>query len=107
MRKVLKNTPKTKKYLDKLPKIYGLFLWAQWGMLELPWSGKYDKKTGLPLVYIYYDANGMRDEYYLAPINRASSGAFHGWYKDRNTANDIQQELNDLVLCGVNYYDEF
>ena len=53
MRKVLKNTAKTKEYLDKLPKVYGLFLWAKWGILELPWTGKYNKE-GEPLVYIYY-----------------------------------------------------
>ena len=102
LRKICKSTPQTKKYLDSLPKIYGIFLWAKWGMLELPWTGKYDKKTGEPLVYIYYDANGMCDEYHLAPISRASSGALHSWYKDPNTAHDIQLELND-TLQGVRY----
>lgn len=101
LRKVLKSTPRTKKYLDSLPKIYGIFLWAKWAMLELPWTGKYDKE-GEPLVYIYYDANGACDEYHLVPIHYASSGAFHGWYEDKNTAHDIQLELNDK-LRGVTY----
>ena len=101
LRKIRKSTPRTKKYLDSLPKIYGIFLWAKWGMLELPWTGKYNKE-GEPLVYIYYDANGMCDEYHLAPIQHVSSGAFHGWYKDYNTAYDIQLELNDK-LRGVRY----
>ena len=101
LRKIRKSTPRTKKYLDSLPKVYGIFLWAKWGMLELPWTGKFDK-NGEPLVYIYYDANGMCDEYHLAPISHASSGAFRGWYKDYNTAYDIQLELND-ELQGVKY----
>ena len=101
MRKILKSTPRAKKYLDSLPKIYGIFLWAKWGILELHWTGKYNKE-GEPLVYIYYDANGMCDEFHLVPISHASSGAFHGWYKDPNTADDIRLELNDK-LQGVNY----
>ena len=109
LRKIRKNTPKTKKYLDSLPKIYGIFLWAKWGMLELPWTGKVDK-NGDPLVYIYYDANGTRDEWHLVPIQWASSGAFHGWYKDYNTAYDIQLELNDILLyrnsAGGKYAEE-
>lgn len=94
MRKILKNTPKTKEYLDSLPKVYGIFLWAKWGMLELPWTGKYDKDC-FPLVYIYYDANGTCDEWHLVPIHWASSGAFHGWYSDKNTADAIKLELNN------------
>ena len=101
MRKILKCTVKTKKYLESLPKIYGIFLWAKWGLLELPWTGKFDK-NGEPLVYIYYDANGMCDEYHLTPISQASSGAFHGWYKDYNTTYDIQLELNDILLEKYN-----
>lgn len=97
MKRILKNTAKTKKYLESLPKIYGIFLWAKWGMLELPWSGKYDK-TGEPLVYIYYDANGMCDEYHLVPIHYASSGGFHGWYRNYDTAYDTQLELNDMLI---------
>ena len=101
LRKIRKSTPRTKKYLDSLPKIYGIFLWAKWGVLELPWTNKYNKE-GEPLVYIYYDANGTCDEWHLVPIHCASSGAFYSWYKDYNTAYDIQLELNDK-LQGVTY----
>ena len=97
MRKVLKNTARTKKYLDKLPKIYGIFLWAKWAILELPWTGKYDKKTGLPLVYIYRDANGACDEYYIAPISHASSGRFWNWYGTKDEAKEIQNNLNERL----------
>lgn len=93
MKKLLKSTARTKKYLDKLPKIYGIFLWAKWGILELPWTGKLDK-DGLPLVYIYYDANGLYDGYRLGSIRSASSGGFYDWYTDREYAEHIKDNLN-------------
>lgn len=99
MRKILKSTKKTKEYLESLPKIYGLFLWAKWAILELPWAGRYDE-SGEPLVYIYYDANGTCDEYHLVPIHYASGGAFQGWYEDYGTAYDIQLGLNNKLQGG-------
>lgn len=95
MRRVLKNTKKTKEYLESLHKVYGLFLWAKWGILELPWTGKYDKKTGEPLVYIYYDANGACDVYHLAPISDASSGRLWNWYGFKDEAKEMQNKLNE------------
>lgn len=95
MRKNLKATPKTKKTLDSMEKLYGVFLWAKWGILELPWTGKYDKKTGLPLVYIYYDFNGERDGYRLGTIRSASSGGFWGWYEDKAEAELVSKVLNE------------
>ena len=96
MRRVLKNTASTKKRLDSLPKLYGIFLWAKWAILELPWSGEYDE-TGEPLVYVYYDGNGACDEFHLVPIHYASAGAYFGWYEDKNTADDVRLELNDKL----------
>ncbi len=93
MRNVLKNTTKTKTYLDSLPKIYGLFLWAKWGVLELPWTGKYNK-DGIPLVYIYRDDNGTCDEYRLGPIHHASSGGLWNWYTSKEQAKFIQEQLD-------------
>jgi hypothetical protein len=93
MKKVLKNTVKTKAYLDSLPKLYGIFLWAKWGILELPWTGKYNK-AGIPLVYIYYDGNGTCDEFHLGTANQASSGGFWNWYTKKEDALLIQEQLN-------------
>ena len=106
MKKKLKNTPKTKVYLDSLPKLYGIFLWAKWGILEFPWSGKYNK-DGIPLVYIYHDFNGEYDEYYLATINKASSGGFWDWYEDKDTAKEVQEKLNEALKRGEAGYDEY
>ena len=107
MRKILKNTPKTKKYLDSLPKVYGLFLWAKWGILELPWSGKYTKGAiKVPLVYNYYDANGTCDEYHLVPITYCSSGAFWSWFEDKEVARTEQAKLNEALSRGEIGYSE-
>ncbi len=106
-RKILKNTPKTKKYLDRLPKVYGIFLWAKWGMLELPWSGKYTRGSiKVPLVYNYYDANGTCDEWHLVPITSCSSGGFWDWYDDKKIAKEAQGLLNEALERGEIGYDE-
>lgn len=106
MKRKLKNTPETKVYLDSLPKLYGIYLWAKYGILELPWSGKYNK-AGIPLVYIYHDFNGERDEYRLDTIRNASSGSFWGWYETEELAKAVQDNLNDALLNGELGYDEF
>lgn len=106
-RKILKNTHKTKAYLDSLPKVYGIFLWAKWGILELPWSGKYTKGSiKVPLVYNYYDANGTCDEYHLVPITRCSSGRFWDWYEGKENAKEIQCILNEALSRGEYGYDD-
>lgn len=93
-RKVLKNTPKTKAYLDSLPKVYAIFLWAKWGITEVPWSGKFNKDY-MPLVYKYYDCNGACDEYHLTAVNNISSGAFYNWYSDKDYAEAARANLNE------------
>ena len=106
-RKILKNTAKTKVYLDSLSKVYGIFLWAKWGILELPWSGKYTKgDIAVPLVYHYYDANGMCDEYHLVPITSCSSGAFWDWYETEEGAKYAQEKLNEALSKGEIGYSE-
>ena len=108
IKKILKNTPKTKAYLDSLPKVYGIFLWAKWGILELPWSGKYTKgDISVPLVYNYYDANGTCDEYHLVPITSCSSGGFWNWFEDSEAAKEAQEKLNEALSRGEIGYDEF
>ena len=94
MRTVLKNTAETKEYLDSLPKIYAVFMWAKWAVLECAHvPGAYDE-YGLPLVYNYYDFNGEYDEYRLVSVDRVSSGAFYSWYVDKDQAEYIRDELN-------------
>ena len=93
MRKILKNNVKTKKRLEKLPKICAVVERAKWDVLELPWSKRYDANC-MPLVYHYYDANGYCDEWHLVPINRVSSGRFWDFFKDKVQAEHIRDCLN-------------
>lgn len=95
MQKILENDTKAKEHLDALPKVYALFLWAKWGILELPWAGM--TVDGTPLVYTYYDCNGTCDEYRLVEIRQVSSGGFGGWYKDREEAEEAQKKLNGEI----------
>ena len=93
MREILKNNIKTKKRLEKLPKMYAVFEWARWGVLEFPWSKKYDANC-MPLVYQYYDMNGCCDEWHLTPINHASSGRFWDFFSDKSQAELVRDGLN-------------
>lgn len=101
MKKILENNEETKAYLDSLPKCYAIFLWASYGILEVPWSKEVNSE-GLPLVYNYYDGNGCCDEFHLMPINRISAGGFQGWYTNRESAEIIQNHLNEKFI-DTNY----
>jgi hypothetical protein len=92
-KKILKNNKKTKKYIESLPKLYAIFLYAGYGLLEVPWSKKYDKH-GWPLVYDYWDCNGCCDEYHLVPIYKISSGIFYDWYMSKHIAEEIRRLKN-------------
>ena len=98
MKKVLKNTPRTKKYLEKLPKVYALCLWAKWTVVECYWSGKFNKEDK-PLIYLYFDQNGECDEYRLVPINYVSCG-FHSWHSDKDTAEFFRKIYNKRLNNG-------
>ena len=97
MKKILKNTLKTQKYLDKLPKIYLIACWARYGILEFPFTGKYIKENGIdiPLVYDYDDHNGVCDNYYLRKITNTTTGFIVCWLQDKYRAFNIEQALNN------------
>lgn len=97
MKKILKNNDKAKKYLESLPKLYVVFKWAKYGILEVSWSGKYNL-AGVPLVYVYYDCNGSCDEYHLLPITFASAGKYFNWYHRREFAEATTEFLNKEEL---------
>lgn len=99
MRKILKNTPKTRAYLDNLPKIYLVACWARYGVMEFPFTGKYVKHAGIsyPLVYQYDDHNGTCDNYYLRPINLTTTGWIAVWTQNEGVANTMAELLNKKV----------
>ena len=92
MKKRLQNNAKTRKYLDTLPKYYALTLWADYAIVEVPFSGKCNKR-GEPLVWIYYDGNGTCDEYYLNPIQGITSAPVFCWSDSKVALEYIRKNL--------------
>lgn len=97
MKKVLKNTAKTKAYLDSLPKIYLVGCWAKYGVREYPFTGKYeqDKYYGIvPLVYDYDDHNGTCDNYYLRKLPWVTTGQIVMWTEFKSVADKVAELFN-------------
>lgn len=92
MKKILPNTPKTKHYLDSLPKIYVVNCLAKYGVREFAFSGEYD--CAAPLVWDYYDANGEKDEWHLRTIYQTTTGQVICWTEFKNIALHIANALN-------------
>ena len=95
MKKVLKNTPKTKAYLNSLPKIYTVACWAKYGVREYPFAEKYFSENGfsIPLVYVYDDFNGTQDSYLLRRIDQ-TSGAVIMWTQNKKVADKVAELFN-------------
>ena len=97
MRKVLKNTPKTKAYLNSLPKIYMVGQWAHYGVREYPFTGKYAINSdgiSIPLVYHYDDFNGTCDNYWLRRLDQTTSGGVVMWTQNKKLADKIAELMN-------------
>lgn len=96
MKKVLKNTENTKAYLDSLPKIYIVGLWAKYGVREYPFTEKYFSENGfsVPLVYDYDDCNGTCDNWYLRRIDRVTSGQILLWTQSKSVASKVAELFN-------------
>lgn len=97
MKKNLPNNEETRKFLDSLPKMYLVALWAHYGVWDFPFSGKYKKvfneyfgyKVDIPLVYQYDDHNGICDEFFLRPIDYTTTGHIVLWTQDGFRAKQI------------------
>ena len=98
MRKVLKNTAKTRAYLDSLPKIYMVGYWAKYGVREYPFVGKYEQdefnNISVPLVYDYDDHNGTCDNYYLRGITSTTTGSIVMWTQFKSVADKVAELFN-------------
>lgn len=102
-KKVLKNNKRTKRYLEKLPKIYIVACWARFGVREYPFTGKFikDKNRGnmyIPLVYDYDDCNGTCDSYYLRDIMSVTTGNIILWTQNRNVAEKVASMYNQHMV---------
>ena len=96
MKKVLQNNSKTKAYLQSLPKLYIVALYAKYGVREYAYSKK-NNADGLPLVYNYYDGNGLCDKYILTSVNLATSAGIYCWTTNRAAAERIASALNNSI----------
>ena len=97
MRKILKNNRKTAKKLKKLPKIYLVACWANYGVMEHYFSGKYvknEKGLEIPLVYDYNYFNGVKDLYVLRKITNTTTGNIIMWTMSKSVACRIKDALN-------------
>lgn len=97
MKKILKSTKKTKKYLDNLPKYYLIGYWADFGILDFPFSGKYVTLNGIdyPLVWQYDDCNGACDNWYLRPIYETTTGLIITWTQNIKIAQRLISALKN------------
>ena len=103
MRKVFKNTPKTKAYLDSLPKIYLVGCWARYGVMEFPFTGKYktnEKGISIPIVYDYDDHNGTCDNWYLRRIDYTTTGQILLWTQSKSVASRVAELFNKEMNYG-------
>ena len=95
LKKRLKPTPEIKEYLKILPKLYLVVRYAKWGVLEVPFSGRF-AKDGKPLVYVYDDFNGEeKPAYYLRSAEYATGGYVLTWCLEYETAQTVADTLND------------
>lgn len=103
LKKVLKNSDKTNKYLKSLDKVYLIGLWTQYGYREHYFTGEFDENN-VPLIYDYYDFNGMFDEWHLMPIYHTTSAAKLCYVFDENVAIKITNALNMQNELKNNYF---
>ena len=96
MKKVLKNTAKTKVYLDSLPKIYLVGCWAKYGVREYPFTEKYFSENGfsVPLVYDYDDHNGTCDNWYRRRLDYVTTGQIIMWTQNKAVADKVVELFN-------------
>ena len=93
MREILPNNARTNRMLNKCPKLYAVGFWVKYGIREYYFSGKCDA-TGAPLVWMYNDHNGEREEWILMDIYCTTSGRIVAWTTTKNNAVFIANVLN-------------
>ena len=93
-KKILENTPETRKYLESLPKIYMIARWVGYGIVGLPFAGKYTT-DGIPFVWMYDDCNGTCDCYFLRKLTNTTTGWIYAWTTSKSRAEEIAAALNE------------
>jgi hypothetical protein len=102
MNKKLKVNEKNCAFINSLPKIYLVALWARYGVREYPFTGKFeideDSKLPIPLVYDYDDHNGTHEEYVLRPITWVTTGHIVTWEYSKNVAEFLAESYNNKEI---------
>lgn len=106
MKRVYKNNKRTNRMLNKCSLVYGIFLWARYGVVEEYFTGRFVKDCFnrlVPEVFYYYDGNGTRDEWHRGPITNISTGPYicHTFTKD--SAESICTKLNKAQNCDLKH----
>lgn len=96
----LESSASTKEFLEALPKIYLIAVWARAGVRPYYFTGKYQKGTDEPLVYDYDDKNGTEDAFYLRPITYVTTGDIIGWTQDEALAHNVAYLYNQSHGLG-------
>lgn len=98
MKKTLKDTQKTIKFLKKLRPIYLVVCWAKYGTMSFPFSGKFIEKYGeyIPLVWDFDDHNGTSPLWHLRPIYDTTTGQCLTYSFNEKTAKIIAETFNKL-----------
>lgn len=97
MMTIRKNNEETKEYFEKLPKVYLIVRWVDWGILDFPLEEIHiENDKVIPVVWEYNDHNGETDRYELVPYNRTTSGEIFTWTIDRDAAVMLVYYLRDL-----------
>lgn len=98
MRKVLQNNFKTQEFLKTLPKIYLVGCWARFGVMDFPFTERFEKDNYsghmIPIVYDYVDCNGTRNDYVMKPITHTTTGRIVLWTQNKNLADKFAAMLN-------------
>lgn len=97
---ILKNSKKTKKYLDSLSRIYLVVRYAGIAILEFPFAEEYtlagerekNHCNVVPLVYDHEDCNGACDNYVLRKITDTTTGWIIDWCYTREEAEELRTE---------------
>lgn len=76
LREVIRDSPRVVKRMKELPKVYLVAQWANYGVREFPFSGRFIKVDGeyVPLVWQFDDHNGTECLWHLRPIYSTTTG---------------------------------
>lgn len=93
MRRFLKDTKRTRKRLEALPKLYVISCCARFGVSEFPYAGKYTK-TGIPYVYEKSNDGKGRDVWVLKKLTDVASGRVYAWSLSCSGAKVVASYVN-------------